>query len=128
MPRFDEFNGDVLSRTLQRLVIKSHARSRVLWRQAEHRRGIDALCAHLADDICDVGPPIAHANVNRGIQQLCQQLALSQRDSGKWRLPDQSVAMLHFLDYGIGNGTPTSHVPQVFGNFGHTVRRSMCQQ
>jgi hypothetical protein len=45
--------------------IEAHAGAGVLWRHADDRCFFDAIGAHLADDVGNVGTPVSHADVDR---------------------------------------------------------------
>src|SRR5450755_800707 len=99
VPRLDEIDG---KRNLvlrgERRAVEPDAGARFLRGKADYDGALDAVCRHGANGIGDVGPPIAHANINWQVEFTGEQSPLFHSQLGEGRMADQAVAVLYFLD------------------------------
>ncbi len=73
--------------------VESHTGAGVLWRKTNGHRGANAILTHLANNIRDVRPPVAHADIHREFQRLGEQAALLQGELRQRARADETVTV-----------------------------------
>ena len=119
-PTAGEVDAQGSSFGFHRALVEAHAGARVLRREADHGSFFDAVGAHLAHYVGDVGTPVAHADVDadrfvlRGEFRF-DESSLLHGDLGERAAADKRVAMLNFFDDGCGSGRPLTTLRRYSG-------------
>jgi hypothetical protein len=137
-PALSEVDAQRASLSLDGAAVKADAGARVLGRHAKDYGLFDAVGAHLADHIGNVGTPVAHAHVDanrRGIGgrlRLAQfrfyEAALFDGDLRQRAAADEGVAVLNLFDQCLRQRTAADHVAQVLGNLLDGLRGSVGEE
>ena len=90
----------------------------------------------LADDVGDVGVPVAHADVDRQVDGGGEVAALLEGPASEWRTfgerrlleADLGVAVLELFDDGLGQGPAVGYLGEIFSHLGEDVGGSVGEQ
>jgi hypothetical protein len=133
-PRPRKVDAQTASFGLNGAAVEAYAGAGVLRRHADDRGLLNAVGAHLADYVGNVGTPVAHADVDRtdwpvAFEFRFDQASLLDGDFSERAAANERVAVLNLLESRLLRERPAAdHVAQVFGNLLDGLGRSVGEQ